>query len=57
MVVAVGLPELVRADDLPKARFMLEKFQPVQAGVEYEQPEAAEVSKCRVEIDRGRRHS
>ena len=36
---------------------MLEKFQPLQAGVEYEQPEAAEVSKCRVEIDRGRRHS
>jgi thiol-disulfide isomerase/thioredoxin len=57
LVVAVGLPELVRADDLPKARFMLEKFQPLQAGVEYEQPEAAEVSKCRVEIDRGRRHS
>lgn len=36
---------------------MLEKFQPLQAGVEYEQPEAAEVSKCRVEIDRGRTHS
>ena len=57
LVVSVGLPGSVRADDLPKARFMLEKFQPLQPGVEYEQPEAAEVSKCRVEIDRGRRHS
>tara|TARA_B100000470_G_scaffold200336_1_gene171941 strand:- start:1374 stop:3200 length:1827 start_codon:yes stop_codon:yes gene_type:complete len=36
---------------------MLEKFRPLQAGVEYEQPEAAEVSKCQVEIDRGRTHS
>jgi peroxiredoxin len=50
-------PRSAVADDPPQPRFMLEKFRPLQSGVEIEQPEAADVAKCRVEVDRGRSHT
>ena len=53
----LGGPRSVFADDPPQASFMLDKFRPLQAGGEIERPEAADVAKCRVEIDRGRAHT
>ena len=55
-VVLLG-PLSVFAADPPTPQFMLEKFRPLQAGVDYETPEAAEVDKCRVAVDRGRNHT
>ena len=60
LVVALGVPSgprAVLAEDPPQPRFMLEKFQPLQAGVEYERPDAADVDKCQVAVDRSRTHS
>ena len=48
---------IVVAAEPPQPQFMLEKFQPLQAGVDFEKPEAAEVAMCRVQIDRGRGHT
>ena len=59
LVVALGVPggpRAVLAEDPPQARFMLEKFRPLQAGVEYERPDADDVGKCRVAVDRTRAH-
>ncbi len=57
LVLAIVIPSAVLAEDPPRAQFMLEKFQPLQADVEYERPDAADVGKCRVSIDRSRSHS
>ena len=39
------------AEDPPQASFVLKRFRPVQAGVELETPEPAEVAKCTVKVD------
>ncbi len=53
----LGGSRVVLAEDPPRASFMLEKFSPLQAGVEYERPEASDVSQCSVAVDRGRKHT
>ena len=53
----LGGSRVVLAEDPPRASFMLEKFSPLQAGVDYERPKASDVSQCSVAVDRGRKHT
>lgn len=51
LVCGVVCTCVARAEEPPKASFVLQRFRPVQSGVELETPEPAEVAKCTVKVD------
>ncbi len=60
VLVALGVVVIsptAAADKPPQPSFMLGKFRPLQPGIEYERPEAADVARCRVQIDRSKGQS